>query len=286
MKGRVLIIEDLAANRTLLGERLKQEDVEVVEAETGEAGLREALRVIPQVILLSTSLPDTSGLEIARRLRDINRTKHVFLMMIGDEENREERLTALEAGANDFVTSPLDPDLVMLRVRNAIQRANSENTTDPITGMPAGRRVQSQLMRLVRDEPEGDWALMRFHVRNLDPFREVHGFMAGDDILRATARILAEALGRESVEEDFIGFGGHDDFIVITDADRAERLREEVQSGFEEAVRAFYGFMERERGTIEFEGEQYPLAELTVQTVVPEDGPFYDIRSLTEVLAG
>jgi GGDEF domain-containing protein len=127
---------------------------------------------------------------------------------------------------------------------------------------------------------------MRFHVRNLDPFREVHGFMAGDDILRATARILAEALGRESAEEDFIGFGGHDDFIVIIDADRAERLRKEVQSEFEEAVRAFYGFMERERGTIEFEGEQYPLAELTVQTVVPEDGPFYDIRSLTEVLAG
>jgi PleD family two-component response regulator len=282
----VLIIEDLAANRKLLREQFKQEDVEVVEAETGEVGLQEALRVIPQVILLSTSLPDTSGVEIARRLRDINRTKHVFLMMIGDEENREERLTALEAGANDFVTSPLDPDLVMLRVRNAIQRANSENTIDPVTGMPAGRRVQLQLMRLVRDEPEGDWALMRFHVRNLDPFREVHGFMAGDDILRATARILAEALGRESAEEDFIGFGGHDDFIVIIDADRAERLRKEVQSEFEEVVRAFYGFMERERGTIEFEGEQYPLAELTVQTVVPEDGPFYDIRSLTEVLAG
>jgi len=286
VKGRVLIIEDRASSRVLLRERFEQEGIEVIEADSGETGLRKALRVIPQVILLSTSLPAVSGLEIARRLRGINRTKHVFLMMIGDEDNREERLAALEAGANDFLTSPLDPDLVALRVRNAIQRANLENTTDPVTGMPAGRRVQTELMRLVRDEPEGSWALMRFHVRNLDPFREVHGFMAGDDILRATARILAEALGRESVEEDFIGFGGHDDFIVITEADRPDELRENVEAAFEDAIGSFYDFLERERGTIEFEGEQYPLAELTVQTVVPDDGPFYDIRSLTEVLAG
>ncbi len=286
VKGRVLVIEDHTANRNLLRDRFEQDGIEVIEAETGEPGLQTALRVIPQVIVLSTSLPDMSGLEVARRLRDINRTKHVFLMMMGDEENRQERLTALEAGANDFVTSPIDPDLVALRVRNAIQRANSENTTDPVTGMPAGRRVQTELMRLVREEPEGDWALMRFHVRNLDPFREVYGFMAGDDILRATARILAESLGRESVEGDFIGFGGHDDFIVITEADLADGLREKVQAAFEDAIGSFYGFMERERGTIEFEGEQYPLARLSVQTVVSEDGPFYDIRSLTEVLAG
>ena len=286
MKGRVLIIEDREDNRALLRERFEQDEIEVIEAETGEAGLKKALRVIPQVIVLSTSLPNASGLEIAERLRDINRTKHVFLMMMGDEENRKERLTALEAGANDFVTIPVDPDLVALRVRNAIQRANSENATDPITGMPAGRRVQTELMRLVREDPEGDWALMRFHVRNLDPFREVHGFMAGDDILRATARLLAEALGQESVEEDFMGFGGHDDFIVITDADRADDLRKDIQAAFEGTVGSFYDFLEREQGTIEFEGKQYPLACLTVHTVVSEDGPFYDIRSLTEVLAG
>lgn len=286
VKGRVLIIEDRVANRTLLREQFEQDDIEVVETKTGEAGLEKALRVIPQVIVLSTSLPDISGLEVAKRLRDINRTKHVFLMMVGDEENRKERLNALEAGANDFITSPIDPDLVALRVRNAIQRANSENTTDPVTGMPAGRRVQTELMRLVREEPEGDWALMRFHVRNLDPFREVYGFMAGDDILRTTARMLAEALGRESIEEDFIGFGGHDDFIVITNADRADELQERVQTAFEEAIGSFYSFIERERGTIEFEGEQYPMARLTVHTVVSKDGPFYDIRSLTEVLAG
>jgi GGDEF domain-containing protein len=206
-------------------------------------------------------------------------------MMIGDEDNRDERLQGLEAGANDFITSPLDPDLVMLRVRNAINRANLDNHTDPVTGMPAGRRLQDELMRLVRD-PEGSWVLLRFHIQNLEPFREVHGFMAGDDLLRATARILAGALGGDDIADDFLGYGGHDDFIVVTQKSRAEALIEEVQTKFKQEIASFYGFMEREQGYIEFEGEQYPLASLRTRQVTPNEGPFYDIRSLSEALAG
>jgi PleD family two-component response regulator len=281
----VLVIEDQQGNRELILEALTREGLEVEQAVTGETGIQKAARFIPQAILLSTSLPDMSGVEVAERLREINRTKHVFLMMIGDEDNRTERLRGLEAGANDFTTSPVDPDLVMLRVRNAINRANLDNNTDPVTGMPAGRRLQDELMRLVRD-PEGPWVLIRFRIQNLEPFREVHGFMAGDDLLRATARILAGALGSDDIADDFLGYGGHDDFIVITDQSRGDDLIEEVKTQFAREIETFYGFMEREQGYIEFEGEQYPLASLRVRKVTPEEGPFYDIRSLSEALTG
>ena len=175
LEGRVLIIEDHSGNRTLIRERLRAEGLTVTETETGEEGVRAAVRSIPQAILLSTSLTDVSGIELVRRLRQINRTRHIFLMLIGDEDDRRERLAGLEAGANDFATNPIDPDLVMLRVRNAIQRANLENSTDPTTGMPAGRRVQDELMRLLQgasDDKAPTWALMRFRSGELDTFRE------------------------------------------------------------------------------------------------------------------
>ena len=261
MEGRVLVIEDQEGNRELILETLTEEGLEVECAVTGETGVQKAARFIPQAILLSTSLPDMSGVEVAKRLREINRTKHVFLMLIGDEENRTERLEGLEAGANDFTNSPVDPDMVMLRVRNAINRANLDNNTDPVTGMPAGRRLQDELMRLVRD-PEGAWILIRFRIQNLEPFREVHGFMAGDDLLRATARILAGALGSDDITDDFLGYGGHDDFIVISDQSRGEALIQDVQAQFAREIETFYGFMEREQGYIEFEDEQYSLASL------------------------
>lgn len=291
MEGRVLIIEDHRGNRTLISERLEQEGLAVAVARTGEAGIREAMRFIPQAILLSTSLPDLAGLEVARRLRQINRTKHVFLMLVGDEDNRRERLEGLEAGANDFVTNPIDPDLVMLRIRNAIHRANLENNTDPTTGMPAGRQVQDELVRLLRDarseeQPGRDWALVRFRIRNLEPFREVYGFMAGDNLLQGTAQVLAESLAHDEVEDDFLGYGGHDDFIVITRQSRAAALVAEVTAQFDRDIGTYYGFLEREQGYIAYEGKRYPLAALRVRMVTPADGPFYDIRSLSEALAG
>lgn len=285
MEGRVLVVEDHQGNRQLIGTRLEMEGLVVAGASTGQEGLALAVSLIPQVILVSTSLPDMSGVEVTRRLRQINRIKHTFVMLLGDEDDRAERLAGLEAGANDFVTYPIDADLVMLRVRNAIQRANQANQTDPVTGMPAGRGVQEQLMRLLRD-PEGAWTLMRIHVHDLNPFREVHGFMAGDDLLRGIARIIAGALGRDDVEDDYLGYAGRDDFVVITNRARAPGLIAEVGARFDQEVGAHYGLREREQGGIEYGGKTHPLASLEFHQVTPGDGPFYDIRSLSEALAG
>ncbi len=284
MQGRVLIIEDNKRNRNLLRRRFAEDGLEVAEAVTGAEGITEAVRLIPPVILLSTSLPDMPGLDVAQRLRAINRVKHVWLMLIGDKKNRSERLTGLDAGANDFITSPIDADLVALRVRNALNRQNAENHTDPITGMPAGRGVQEALLQLVRDR-EGDWALMRFRVQHLDPLREVYGMLASSDMLRGTASILAEALSHDAVEDAFLGYGGRDDFIVITHQERVQSLQIEVESNFKAATGSYYTAADRERDCVTFEGQDYPLATLRTQSVTPQEGPFYDIRSLTEALS-
>ena len=285
MEGRVLLIEDHDDNRELLSKQFIEEGLEVAEATNGADGLKTAARFIPQVILISTSLPDMSGLEVARRLREINRTKHTFLMLFGDEENRQERIASLEGGANDFIDSPLDPELVALRVRNAINRKNLENITDPTTGLPAGRQVHDELLALLRD-PEGDWALMHFHILKLDPYREAYGFMAGEKLLHDTGRILAEAMTHDQIENDFIGYGGHDDFIVITHQERAAALEAEVRAAFVQSLVDHYGEDTYAQGYIEIDGRQHPLATLRVRCVTPADGPFYDIRSLSEAIAG
>lgn len=290
MEGRVLLIEDHNGNRELLSEQFIQEGLEVAEATSGADGLKTAARFMPQVILISTSLPDMSGVEVARRLREINRTKHTFLMLFGDEENRQERIASLESGANDFIDSPLDPELVALRVRNAINRKNLENITDPTTGLPAGRQVHDELLSLLR-MPEGDWALMHFRILKLDPFREAYGFMAGEKLLHSTARLLAEALAHDEIEtassfNDFIGYGGHDDFIIITHEERSATLEAEVQAAFAQSLADHYGEDVYAQGYIEIDGRQQPLATLRVRCVTPADGPFYDIRSLSEAIAG
>ncbi|MDF1513385.1 MAG: response regulator [Anaerolineae bacterium] len=284
MEGRVLIIEDNKRNRNLLSRRFTEEGLDVHEALTGAEGITQAVRLIPPVVLLSTNLPDMPGIEVAGKLRAINRVKHVWLMMIGDKDNRKERLTGLDAGANDFITSPIDADLVALRVRNALNRQNQDNHTDPVTGMPAGRGVQEELLQRVRDR-EGDWALMRFRVQHLDPLRKVVGQSTGSTLLRHTAQILAEALSHDAIEDDFLGYGGRDDFIVITQQDRVPSLRAEVKENFEKVLREKYTAGDVDSGLITSEAQAFQLPGLKIQLVTPQEGPFYDIRSLTEALA-
>ncbi|HOU15271.1 MAG TPA: response regulator [Anaerolineae bacterium] len=285
MEGRVLLIEDHDGNRTLLTHQFVKEGFEVAEAVTAAEGIKAAIRLMPQVIVLSLSLPDMPGVDVARRLREINRTKHVFLMLIGDKNDREQRLAGLDLGANDFIDSPFDPELVALRVRNAIHRKNLDNLTDPATGLPAGRMVHDELLNLIQ-APTGDWALMRFRILKLEPLREVYGLNAGEKLVSAVARLIAEALARDEMHNDFLGYGGHDDFIVITHQDRAPALEAEVRAAFEREIGAHYHAADRERGYLVWDGQQVGLAALRVRSVTPADGPFYDIRSLSEAIAG
>lgn|GEM_PF-582947 len=285
MEGRVLLIEDDPANAAILREHLNEGQIKVEEATTGQEGIEKALRLIPEGIVISTTLPDMAGIEVVKQLRGLSRTRHIFMMMLADENMHHELLNGLEVGVDDFVPSPFDPDEVTLRVRNALRRATSSNRTDPITGLPAGPLLQEQLRFLVQNDPEGTWCLIRFRVAYLDPFREVYGFMAAEDLLRGVARIFSEVMGQNLSEKDFLAYGGRDDFIVITQRERFEALRDEVTRLFAEEVGSHYNFMDREQGYILYEGQKVPLAELRVRMVTPEtDGPFYDIRSLTEAL--
>ncbi len=285
MEGRVLLIEDDPANAAILREHLSEVQIKVEEATTGREGIEKALRLIPEGIVISTTLPDMAGIEVVKQLRGLTRTRHIFMMMLADENMHHELLNGLEVGVDDFVPSPFDPDEVTLRVRNALRRATSSNRTDPITGLPAGPLLQEQLRYLVQNDPEGTWCLIRFRVAYLDPFREVYGFMAAEDLLRGVARIFSEVMGQSLSEKDFLAYGGRDDFIVITQRERFESLRDEVMRLFAEEVGSHYNFMDREQGYILYEGQKVPLAELRVRMVTPAtDGPFYDIRSLTEAL--
>ena len=285
MESRVLLIEDDSHNQEVLQQRFEAANMHLDVVRTGAEGIAYAARFLPQAIIVSSSLPDMDGGDVVRRLREMTRTHHIFLMLVADKEIHRERLNALELGADDFVSAPFDPDEVHLRIRNALQRANASNLISPITGLPALRLIQDQLRHLIQ-KPEGDWALLRVHVESLEPFREVYGFQAGTDFLNGVARILSVALSHDDVENDFLGYSGNDDFIVVTTRQRRSSLIEEIQAAFAEQMPNHYAFMERQQGYVQIDDVRAPLASLKILTITAADGPFYDIRSLSEALAG
>ncbi|OGV72024.1 MAG: hypothetical protein A2340_10770 [Lentisphaerae bacterium RIFOXYB12_FULL_60_10] len=118
--GHVLVVDDELANRELLSHLLQARGHGVTEAVDGGDALQKAAAALPDVVLLDVMMPGIDGFEVCRRLKRDTHTAAVPVLMVTSLHDRLERLRGIEAGANDYLTKPIDNEDVLLRVRNAI----------------------------------------------------------------------------------------------------------------------------------------------------------------------
>ncbi len=118
--GRVLVVDDEAQNRALLRDPLEANGYVVSEAANGEQALQMVAAKPPDVILLDLMMPGLNGYEVCRRLKARRETAAIPIVMVTALSERKERLIGIAAGANDFLSKPVDLQDVMLRVRNAV----------------------------------------------------------------------------------------------------------------------------------------------------------------------
>ena len=118
--GTVLVVDDDPRNRKLLRDLLQFRGHTVVEAVDGHTAIEQAVNTKPDVILLDVLMPDMSGFDVCSAIRAISDLAATPILFITALADREHRLKAMEHGANDFLTKPIDSRDVMLRVRNAI----------------------------------------------------------------------------------------------------------------------------------------------------------------------
>lgn len=126
-KATALIIDDEVQIRRLLRVVLETDGYRVLEADTAEQGLSDIALRRPDVVLLDLGLPKIDGLTALRRLREWSRVPVLVLTVKADTE---EKVAALDAGADDYVTKPFDSPELLARLR-AIQRRSASDKEDP-----------------------------------------------------------------------------------------------------------------------------------------------------------
>jgi two-component system cell cycle response regulator len=121
MSGRVLVIDDIEMNIRLLEAKLSGEYFEVLTALAGQPGLEIAQREVPDVVLLDLMMPGMGGLEVCRRLKSDPATRHIPVVMVTAIGDMTDRLSGLEAGADDFLTKPINDVALFARLRSLIR---------------------------------------------------------------------------------------------------------------------------------------------------------------------
>lgn len=126
-KISILIVEDDKAVRNLMTTTMKANGYAYHTAETGESAIMQAVSVKPDVIILDLGLPDIDGVEIIRKVRSW--TNNPILVVSARSEDRD-KIDALDAGADDYLTKPFSVDELLARIRVAVRKMHYDNSAD------------------------------------------------------------------------------------------------------------------------------------------------------------
>jgi two-component system cell cycle response regulator len=118
MSARILVVDDIEANVRLLEAKLTAEYYEVLMASDGPTALAMAASEKPDIILLDVMMPGMDGFAVCRRLKDDPETRHIPVVLVTALDGRADRVAGLEAGADEFLTKPIDDVMLFARVRS------------------------------------------------------------------------------------------------------------------------------------------------------------------------
>jgi PleD family two-component response regulator len=266
----LLVIEDDPDTASMLSMYFAGQDYKLVVAARGDEGITAARQQLPDLILLDVILPDIDGYVVCQRLRASPRTSHIPIIFLSEKASLSERVAGLGAGAQDYVTKPFDLEELRLRIKNLIARSLHDNLVDPRTNLPTGPWLEEQVQR-ARERP--GWHVLVARIEGFRPFVDQYGFVAGDEVLNFTSRLLADVADKLGTAEDIVGQPAQTSFLILTGAADPAALAGELQTRFKTDVPAHYSFMDREQGFMllrSASGQMEPAPLMTLQVSVRE----------------
>ncbi len=192
MSPKILVVEDDQAIREMLRFVLKQKHFDILEAENAEQALRLIHDRSPSLILLDWMLPGMSGVDLARKLKEVQETSNLPIIMITAKGEEEDMVRGLDSGADDYVTKPFSPRELVARIRAVLRRAVPHKNDEPvgIRGLmldPTTHRVtiEEELVEMGPTE-----------------FRLLHFFMTHQDRVYSRSQLLDWVWGTNSYVEE------------------------------------------------------------------------------------
>lgn len=230
VNGHVLVIDDSVCVQRLLKAKLCHDGIEIIEALDGETGLEAAKTQTPDAILLDLSMPGMDGFQVLRQLKDEPSTNTIPVLVLSGMQSPQDKVTAFDLGAIDFISKPFDLTELRARVRSALrlsellkmlsQRAQIDGLTGLYNRAHFDRRWAEELAGAQRHSRPVSIAII-----DLDHFKSVNdtfGHPAGDAVIKGLGSLLQE----HSRQSDIACRYGGEEFVLIlpdtTPSDGAE----------------------------------------------------------------
>lgn len=253
---RILLVEDEYPIAEMLGIFLQTYGYTLLHTADGEEALALCQKYMPHLILMDVVLPGMDGYEVSRRLRQQPGTAHIPIIFLTRRDRRAERLRALEIGIEDFVAKPFDLEELLLRVQNVMAYAERQHLTEMQSGFP-GAAVARQRIAQARSDP--DLAVIEVALQHSTPYCQCYGQAQLHEVQAYLGQVILWALEQSAIASGFVGSLDADQFVVVCPASKAQALGERMVNVFNFNIRRHYNSQDQERGSLLFDGADFPL---------------------------
>lgn len=219
INGRILIVDDAMENIQILHHAL-QDEHDVLFAMNGARAIELAQHQLPDLILLDAMMPDMDGYAVCRALRAAAVTRDIPIIFVTALKNPEDETRALEAGAADFITKPVNAAVVRARVRTQLTVKRQSDALRELTLTDGLTRVANR--RAFDEKLDNEWrrcaraqqpmALILVDIDHFKLFNDSYGHQAGDDCLVRVAAAMRGAAGRP---QDLVARYGGEEFAIL-----------------------------------------------------------------------
>lgn len=286
MSVKILIADDDPDIRDVLQLTLSEENYEVLEAKDGE----EALKIINSkpldLVLVDYKMPKLDGRQVCRQVKKDLLLRHLPIIMVTGKGDIDDKVGGINAGADDYVVKPFEPQELLARIRMILRRTERDLEANPLTRLPGNVSILNELSR--RLESKALFAVCYIDINKFKSYNDKYGFEHGDEVIRETARILIRVTQQEGDAEDFIGHIGGDDFVVVTNLTHADNLCKGIINEFNLVVSSFYNETDNKNGYIVAKDRQgkeqkMPLLSIAIGVVTNEFRHIEHVAQIGEI---
>jgi len=246
-KERIITIDDDPDILDVLNLTLS-EFYEVEQASNGAEGIELVNKHIPNLIICDYMMPVMNGKEFCKHLKKDVLLQHIPVIMLTGKGEVHDMVGGIEAGADDYIIKPFDPDALLARIRMIMRRTIRSLDANPLTHLPGNTSIMEELQNQI--DSKKVFAVGYVDLDKFKIYNDKYGFEKGDEVICETARLLIKVVREAAGSESFIGHIGGDDFVFITDYAVVEELSEKLVEEFDKNSPKFYNEEDRKRGYI------------------------------------
>ncbi|HQL40981.1 MAG TPA: response regulator [Candidatus Omnitrophota bacterium] len=220
----------------------------VFQGSNGEEGLKLARAHAPDLIITDYKMPVMDGREFCKALKKDVFLQHTPVIMLTGKGEVKDKVSGLEAGADDYLVKPFEPNELLARINMILRRTKRSLDANPLTRLLGNNSIMDELQyRIQSGKP---FAVGYADLDKFKAYNDIYGFEKGDEVIKKTAHILIQAVQKKGTPDTFVGHIGGDDFVYVCDDAIADDIAQEIVDQFNAIVVSLYTEEDRRRGYI------------------------------------